>query len=335
MSRSAPTTRDVAQLAGVSLATVSYVLNGRRDGGGKIGEATREKVLRAVAELGYVPNQSARHLRRQKTERICVVLPNLGVPYFDALVQDVQNVAEEHGYTTIIAYAGTFERERRILEQIQCHLADGALIVDGRTTEKDLVSFVNSGIPLVIMRNHTVPEGFDVVETNEREACYEAISYLIRQGRRHIAFLGHFGAMNEPYDRFIGYQQALRDGGIAFDERLVSGGAGSRKAASLNVQRWLNLDPRPDAIFATSDKAAISIIWTVRDAGLRVPEDVAIIGVGNIPEGESTSPPLTTVGPASSDFRAVAQLLFSRLADGELEARTFVHEWTLIRRGSA
>ncbi|MBO0792412.1 MAG: substrate-binding domain-containing protein, partial [Ktedonobacteraceae bacterium] len=94
----------------------------------------------------------------------------------------------------------------------------------------------------------------------------------------------------------------------------VSGGAGSRKAASLNVQRWLNLDPRPDAIFATSDKAAISIIWTVRDAGLRVPEDVAIIGVGNIPEGESTSPPLTTVGPASSDFRAVAQLLFSRLA---------------------
>lgn len=295
-------------------------------------------MLQAVTELGYVPNQSARHLRRQKTERICIILPNLGVPYFDALVQDMQNIAEEHGYTAIISYAGTVERELRILEQIRCHLADGAIIVDSHTPEKEFTPFVRSGIPLVIIRNHTTPRGFDVVATNEREACYTAMDYLLRQGRRRVAFLGHFTPSriaDEPYDRFLSYQRALQNAGIPFDEQLVSSGASSRKEAARNVQRWLGLTPRPDAIFATSDKAAIGIIWTVRDAGLRVPEDIAIIGVGNIPEGESTSPPLTTVGPASSDFRAVAHLLFSRLADPSLPERTFVHEWTLIRRGSA
>src|SRR5438045_6921427 len=102
-----PTLHDVARLAGVSIATVSYVLNGRKSGKKTISDATRQKVLQAVSDLGYIPNQAARNLRRQSTERICIVLPQLGVPYFEALCQAVQQTADQYNYSVILALADT------------------------------------------------------------------------------------------------------------------------------------------------------------------------------------------------------------------------------------
>ncbi len=333
----APTTKDVAKLAGVSAATVSYVLNGRRDGAGTISEATRKRVLDAMTQLGYAPNQTARSLRRQSTERICLVLPRLNIPYYDILARDVQHVADEHNYSVILALAGSLERERHMLTQLQRRLADGAILDPDYLEADDLAALVKAHYPFVVLSNHLSPQGFDVVQTTESEACYEAVKYLLEKGHRRIAFLGHFEIANMPahYQRIESYQRALREYGVSIDERLIRGGAGERQMAYRNTLDLLQLDMPPSAIFAASDIAGVSAIWAIRDTGMRVPDDVAVIGVGNIAEGEITSPPLTTVGSTSLNFRGVAELLFSRLQNASLAGREYLLHWKLVLRGSA
>lgn len=331
-----PTVYDVARLAGVSQATVSYVLNGRRTGKSRISEETRQRVLTAMDELGYFPNDTARMLRRRRTDRICLVLSRLGSPYLDLLAHDVQRVAGAHGYSIVIAVGGTPDQCRRVSDQLRRRLADGAIFdvpaIDGAT----LAPLVEANIPIVAVGDHLTPAGFDVVYRAEVETCHEAIAYLIARGHRRIAFFGHTDNVAHHERRYDVYLRALADSGIPCDERLVRSGAQDRPDAYHSAAALLALPDRPTAIFSASDIGAISAIWAARDAGLRVPEDVAIIGVGNVPEGQVLRPPLTTVGPASMDFSDIAQLLFSRLA-GEAPAagRLYHRPWSLIRRGSA
>jgi DNA-binding LacI/PurR family transcriptional regulator len=338
MSKTQPTTKDVARLAGVSIATVSYVLNEHSRKNAVISEATRQRVLDAVAELGYVPNQVARNLRLQRTERISVVFSRMGAPSNDVLLRDIQQVADIHGYTVIISIASTPEREQQTLNQLKRHLADGAIIVQGPWQTDDLAELAHSGLPLVTMHNHVVGQEFDVVQTTETETCYEAVCYLLSKGHHRIAFLGHFEHLDDRqghYDRFSAYLRALQDHHIPIDEQLIRSGATSRQYAYQSVLELLQLSKPPDAIFAASDIAAISSIWAVRNVGLRIPEDVAIIGIGNIPEGQITDPPLTTVGLADPNFTILADLLFSRLANTSLEGRVHTLQWQLILRASA
>jgi LacI family transcriptional regulator len=254
------------------------------------------------------------------------------------LLRDIQQVADTHGYTVIISIADTPEREQQTLNQLKRHLADGAIIVQGPWRTEDLAELAHSGLPLVTMHNHVIGQGFDTVQTTEIETCNEAVCYLLSKKRRRIAFLGHFEHLNdrqEHYDRFSAYLRALQDHHIPIDKELIRSGATSRQYAYQSVLELLQLSEPPDAIFAASDIAAISSIWAVRNAGLRIPEDIAIIGIGNIPEGQITDPPLTTVGLANPNFTILADLLFSRLADTSLEGRVHTLQWQLILRASA
>lgn len=338
MKKTQPTTKDVARLAGVSIATVSYVLNEHSSKNTSISTTTRQRVLNAVAELGYTPNQAARDLRLQRTERISVVLSRMGIPSTDALLRDVQYVADSHGYTVILSIADTPVREQQTLNQLKRHLADGAIIVQGSWQARDLTMLAHAGLSLVVMHNHLEGQNFDVVQTTEAEACYETVSYLLSKGCTRIAFLGHFEHLYEPwehYDRFSAYLRALQDHHIPIDQQLIRSGATTRTHAYQSVQELLQLNERPDAIFAASDIAAISSIWAVHNAGFRIPEDIAIIGVGNIPEGEITTPPLTTVGLVNPNFTLVADLLFSRLAQTSIAGRVCILPWQRISRASA
>src|SRR5689334_20858577 len=148
MSRTLPTTKDVARLAGVSAATVSYVLNGRRQRSSTVSAETRQRVLDAVATLGYVPNQIGRNLRLQRTERISLILPRVGVPVNDVLIRDIQRVADQHGYTVMISVVDTPEREQHMLNQLKRRLADGAIIVHGTWAEEDFAELVQANLPL-------------------------------------------------------------------------------------------------------------------------------------------------------------------------------------------
>lgn len=330
------TAHDVARLAGVSQATVSYVLSGRRNGKLRVSDETRIRVLDAVSELNYVPNDAARSLRRQRSERICILVEQLGVPYNDVLARDVQRVAESHGYSLIIAVGGELQRERRVLEQLRRGLADAAIIIPHQLTVDDLIPAIDAGLAIVVMADWHTDRALDIVASNEGAAAYEAVSYLIRAGHRRIGFIGHIIDPSLRHPRLLGYLHAHADFGIPCDPALLRSGARSRQEAYLAAQWLLAQEYSPTAIITTADIAALSVILAAQDRGLAVPDDLAVIGAGNIPEAELVRPRLTTIGPTEREFTPVAELLFSRLTALEpLAGRIHTTPWQLIRRESA
>ena len=347
-----PTSRDVARLAGVSVATVSFVMNGRDDR--RVGTQTRERVLAAARELSYAPNQSARSLRRRRTERVALVVGSIGVPVYDQLARDLHAAADEAGYGVITIVVDSTARAGKAVELLHQRIADGAVIAASvpHLQEETLAGLARSGLPLVVMSNHAAPDGFDVVRAPEAAPCSEALDHLFATGRRRVAFVGHEHEAGEtsatstatPSGRTPGgalserrqaYVEALQRHGVGPADQIVVAGADSRVAGYHAVARLLAADRRPDAIFAASDRAAISAIGAVRDAGLRVPDDVAVLGVGNLPEGLITRPTLSTVGPAAQDYTDITRLLFERvLTEETLSGRELTTPWSFIRRGS-
>jgi LacI family transcriptional regulator len=336
----------VAALAGVSVATVSYVMNGRDDR--RVGAQTRQRVLAAARTLGYVPDQAARSLRRRRTELVALVVGSIGVPAYDQIAHDLHAAADAAGYGVITIVVDSAHRASTTIELLRQRLVDGALIAPSvpYLSEDTLRGLARAGLPLVVMSNHVTPDDFDVVRAPERRACVDAMEHLLTSGRRRVAFVGHRNEVDQRSPRMSerrrAYVDALDRHGIPVRDRLVVAGADSRVAGYQAVAELLTRRPRPDAIFAASDRAAISAIWAIRDAGLRVPHDVAVVGVGNLEEGRVIQPTLSTVGPVSHEYSAVARLLFERLAalhDPDVQAepppaRELVTPWSFIRRGS-
>jgi len=337
----APTSRDVARLAGVSVATVSFVMNGRDSR--RVSPQTRERVLAAAESLAYAPNQSARNLRRRRTQRIALVVGSIGVPAYDELAIDLHAAAEEAGYVVITLLVNSQKRAEKILQLLHERIADGAVIAASvpHISEEDLVGLARRGLPLVVMSNTVRAEGFDVVRAPEAAACGEALDHLFRTGRRRIAFVGHAhesspvppGRMSE---RRSAYVQALERHGVPSSEQIIVPGADSRVEGYRAVTKLLSLPQPPDALFVASDRAAISAIHAIVDSGRRVPDDIAVVGVGNLEEGTITRPRLSTVGPLTKDYADVGRLLFERvLGDEPLPGREHLTTWTFIRRDSA
>jgi DNA-binding LacI/PurR family transcriptional regulator len=387
---SRPTARDVAARAGVSVATVSYVVNGRD---GRCTAQTRERVLAAARDLGYAPDHSARSLRRRRTERVCLVVGSIGVPAYDRLARDLHVAAERAGYGVITLVVDSAARARQARDLLQQGIADGAVVsVPGcHLADIGVAALVRNRMSLVVLDNAAAPLGFDVVRTPERRACGEALDHLFGTGRRRVAYLGHAGDFGAPAgtgvgrhaeaeaadacgdqeadargdrpaadargdretadargdrpaadargdrrsERFEAYLDALARHGVGRDDRLVVTGADDRVSGYRAVSALLRLADRPDAVFAASDRAAVSAIWAVRDAGLAVPGDVAVLGVGNLDEGLITQPALSTVGQPHLDYSGVVRLLFERMAAGEpLPPRELLLPWDFICRGS-
>lgn len=331
---SVPTADDVARRAGVSRATVSYVINGRRGGASRVSDATRVRVLTAMDQLGYVPNHAARSLRRSRTDRICLLLSRLGSPYGDVLAADVQRLSGERGYSTVIAVTNSPESETHVVAQLRRRLADGIIDFAGLPQET-LALLARAGIAVVALGNPLVPNGFDVVHTTESDACYEAVDHLLDLGHRRIAFLGHTADHTGDRERYGSYARAQNGRDIRVEDRFVRTGAVDRADAYRSVTTLLATDDRPSALFAASDIGAISAIWAARDAGLRVPADLAVVGVGNIPEGQISRPALSSVGPIRHDFGEVAELLLDRLThDPGAAGRVLLRPWSFFPRGS-
>lgn len=334
-----PTSRDVAALAGVSVATVSYVMNGRTDR--RIPADTRDRVLDAARRLSYAPNRSARNLRRRHTEQVCLVVGSIGVPAYDQLAGDLHARADEAGYGVITIVVDSPIRAQKAVGLLHQRIADGAIIGPDVPflTEDSLAGLARTGLPLVVMSNTAVPDRFDVVRAPETAACAEALDHLFATGRRRVAFMGHEHELTDsplPSERFEAYLAALDRHGVARDDTIIVPGANDRVAAYRATAALLARPDHPDSIFAASGRGAVSAIWAARDAGLAVPGDVAILGSGNLPESLITQPTLSTVGPsAADDFTEVARLLFDRISAGvPAEGREITEPWSYNRRGS-
>ena len=304
------TLRDVALLAGVSSRTVSNVVNGYAP----VSEATRARVQRAVDELGYQPNVLARNLAAGRSGQIAVVVPYLDTPYFAELLQGIIRAARVQGYNVLIDQTdGDAEHEKLFLSRgSQQLLFDGVIFSPLGLAQSDL-SEREPSLPLVVLGERASDGSFDHIGIDDVTASREATEHLLGLGRRRVAAIG-----DQPYRtgeaaqlRTRGYRLAHERAGLPLREELIiSTPRFNRSDGARAMAHLLDLEEPPDAVFCYSDLVALGALHTLAERGLRVPEDVAVVGYDDIEDGRYSNPPVTTVSP---DKKMIAQTAVERL----------------------
>jgi DNA-binding LacI/PurR family transcriptional regulator len=308
--------KDVARLAGVSPKTVSNVIHGYEH----ISEETRGRVQRALEELNYRPNLSARHLRAGRSGIIALAVPWLGIPYFAELADCVIRAAEGHGWTVLIDQTdGLAERERLVTAGIRDQLIDGLILSPLALGHEELQRRTDD-TPLVLLGERIHDGPADHVAIDNVAAAKAATAHLVGLGRRRIAAIGdqRDAGPGTAWLRLAGYTDALRDAGLAVDRRLVMPAPSyHRQDGAEAMTRLLDLDEPPDAVFCFNDLMAFGAIRAILSRGLRVPGDVAVVGFDGIEEGRFSTPTLTTISPDKRQIaRLAVALLHERLGSG-------------------
>lgn len=339
--RSRPTLADVAKAAGVSTATVSYVLRGRQGNpdASRISQETRERIMTAVAEIGYRSNEAARMLRRNRTDRILLVLDRMSNIFGQQLATSLEASLQPHGLTLSTTLAPSSDRLATALDQVHRGLADAAIVMTmGQPgIQEVLESAANEGAPMVVVANSAAlhAEGFDLVSGDEGPALRTAVDHLVERGHTRFGFIGHDlpNAYVEPRLRVVQDQLALH--GIALPDSRIRDGARDRRLAHRSACELLGLPERPTAILSASDAGAIATLWAAHAIGIDVPADLAVAGCGNVEECQITTPPLSSIGPNSTDYSLVSALLLDRLqAAGNKEGSTHLIPWSFVARDS-
>lgn len=338
-TRKRPTQVDVARLASVSQPVVSYVLSGNPDA--PVAPATRERVLKAIAELGYVPDHSARSLRRRRTMTVAAIIPDITNPFYPAFARAIQDVAEPAGYD-LIAYNsdGDLDRERKYLQSALAGRVDGVIITPLRVSLEECALLVKQGICVVAHTTHAPSDPstpLDTLGIDNVAAARAAAAFLIERGHRRIGMVAGAAGTPPREDRVRGYQEALSEHGLLFDWMLVRGADFTEAGGYAATVELLGLNARPTAIFAANDLMAMGALLALREAGLRVPDDVALVGFDGLPLTELMDPPLTTVAQHPERLGAkAAELLLERLEGGGPEhGRRIDMPFELVVRQSA
>jgi DNA-binding LacI/PurR family transcriptional regulator len=303
--------KDVAQRAGVSVKTVSNVVNNYPH----VTPQMRAKVQQVIDDLGYRPNLTARHLRKGRTGIIAFAVPELGNPYFAELAGAVIDAAARHDYTVLVDHtAGLRERELLVSQEFRSHVIDGLILSPIHLENADLIGRQETS-PLVLLGEREYDAPYDQIAIDNVAAARVAVRHLLDLGRRRIAFLGsRTGRERRPaHLRLRGWREELTAAGQAPDETLVVATDGYGRAdGAAAMALLLERGERPDAVFAYNDLIAIGAMRTLTDHGLKVPDDVAVVGFDDIEEGRYGAVTLTTISP---DKQAIAELAVDRLVE--------------------
>jgi LacI family transcriptional regulator len=304
---------DVARRAGVSVATVSHVINESRF----VSPATRKKVLAAVAALNYRRDGIARSLRRSKTGTIGVLISDITNPFFSDLVRGIEDAIYDRkdGHNFILC--NTEEDDAKELLYLNVLLekrVDGLIIAPAGGNAAELTSIIASGVPIVFVDRAIDNVAADSVGVNNREAAREAVAHLIRLGHRRIALLRAQLCADTIHDRAAGYQDALAAAGLPYDAALSLVSASTIAAAHKVGRALLASAARPDAVFCTNNFMTLGLMQAVTEAGLDCPQDIAIVGFDDFPWSTAFRPRLTAVAQPSYPMGVEAVgLLFDRI----------------------
>jgi DNA-binding LacI/PurR family transcriptional regulator len=318
------------------MRTVSNVVSGYAH----VSEKMRERVLAAIDELDYRPNPVARTLRTGRTGMLALVVPEIDVPYFSELARDVINAASEFGYRVMIDQTGhDHDRERELLMGGDRTMLFDGVLFSPLVTKAELQEMNGrTSMPLVLLGEHDFDGRFDHVAIDNVRAAHDATKHLLDLGRTRIAAIGAqpLESYATPQQRTAGYETALHEAGIATNPAYLQPAAHYRRADGYDAARaLLALDPRPDAIFCYSDLLAMGAMRAVFDAGLSVPEDVAIIGIDDIEEGRYSRPSLSTVSLDTPFIahHAVARIV-ARIEQSDVAAEEVVAPHAVVVRES-
>ena len=328
------TMKDIAKLAGVSTATVSRALMKPE----MVSKEMRDLVSKAVASAGYTPNLAARSLRRRETKVVVVVVPDISNPFFSEIIRGMSRVAGEHGYSVLLGDTENDpERERAFASLVGARQADGLILLNGRLPRNGKGGGARAHLPPLVMACEYQPEvEVPTVRLDNVGAARSVMQYLLEGGHRRIGFLT--GPMWNVLsrDRLQGYRDSLLDAGLSYEPSLVTEGDFTIASGLQGGRALLEGTPRPTAIFCSNDEMAIGAIQAGKAAGLRIPQDLSVVGFDDIQFAAAYVPPLTTVAqPRLEIGRKAMTMLCNLLEHPNTPPETVVLPGELVVRGSS
>ncbi|MFJ9552865.1 LacI family DNA-binding transcriptional regulator [Nocardiopsis sp. NPDC101807] len=336
--RQRPTLEMVAERAGVGRGTVSRVINGSA----QVSPHTREAVHNAIAELGYSPNQAARTLVTRRTDTIALVVSEprdrlFADPFFADIIRGVSSVLHERDLQLMLTTARTEAEHKRVGDYLSGFHVDGALLVSQHRDDPLSTRLAEAGVPVVHGgRPHSPDQPAPYcVDIDNYGGARAATRYLLDRGHRRVATITGSLDMNAGQERLRGYHDVMAEAGIEVDERLVVHGDFSVEGGAESMARLLDTGPAPDAVFAGSDMMAIGGLRVLRERGLRVPDDVALVGYDDTVMAQHSDPPLSTIHqPTVQMGREMARLLVDVAIPRTVEAETVTLDTHLVVRES-
>lgn len=329
------TIKDVAREAGVSVATISRVVNGSA----VVREATRRHVLDVAARLGYSPHGAARSLITSRTNTIGALLPDLHGEFFSEVIRSIDRAAHHGGFHLLLSSAHDGEREIVTSFRAMRGRVDGLIVMSPDLDARTAVHSFPAGFPVVLLNCPAEREGYDSIVIANYHGARAAVDHLLDLGHRHVAMITGRERNHDASERLRGFRDAMREAGIPAGEVVEAAGDFTEESGFRAARKLLHSERRPTAIFAANDSMAIGAISALREAGVLVPDEMSVVGFDDIPMARYMNPPLTTV---HVDISALGTLATDRLLEqirnesgSQGERRQEVVPATLIVRGSS
>lgn len=320
---------DVAKMANVSTATVSRVLSNS----GNVKKETAEKVLEAIKKLNYQPNLLARQLRRLETKTVLVVVPDITNTFFSKILRGIEQVAIENDYEVLLGDTGnSLEREKGYLDILRQKKADGMILLTARL-ESHLLEEISREFPVVLACEYLEGSDIPTVSIDNISSARKATEYLISLGHKRIGFLSGPMDVILSRDRLKGFKQGMMQHDIAIEPNLIQEGDFSFESGFNLMTKLLALTEPPTAVFASSDEMAIGAIKAIKAKGLKVPDDISIVGFDDIKFASIFEPALTTVSqPMFEIGQKAMELLIKLIQKDKLEKSQYILEDQLVIR---
>ncbi|WP_167758714.1 LacI family DNA-binding transcriptional regulator [Zemynaea arenosa] len=327
------TMKQVAEKAGVSTSTVSHVINNTR----VVSDDVRERVLAVIAEMRYIPSAVARSLKNDKTHTIGMMIPNNSNPYFAELIQGIEDAAFKLGYNIILCNAyDDAKKQAAYLRVLMEKRIDGLILVASGDDEELSGILRDMPMPKVVVDREVKGVDADFIEADHETGGYLATKYLIGLGHRSIACVS--GPMHLPpsRDRVVGYRRALQEAGIGFNSHFLVHSDFTSEGGFSAFKHLLSLSDRPSAIFAGNDLMAFGGMCAANEAGVRVPDQLSVVGYDDIALASFSTPRLTTLAQPKYDMgQAIAKTLVERINGGHQPPRRKMFRPELVERQSS
>jgi DNA-binding LacI/PurR family transcriptional regulator len=326
--------KDIAKIAGVSLGTVSHVLNNSA----RVREPVRKRVLEAVQAAGYQPSQLARGLRRDKTNMIGMIIPDITNPFFPAVVRGAEDVAFSNGFRLILCNTDNDHSKEMVhLNELRTFLPAGLIVIPSNFSDltAQAESYRQAGTGVVCIDRLPKNWSGDSVTADNEAGAYSASRWLLQMGHRRLATITGPLHLTNAQDRLDGFKRALKEVGLDLAPEYVQETTFDRQGGYSKTLLLLRLIPRPTAIFAGNDMIALGALLAVRDAGLQCPQDISIMGFDDLDLAELTNPSLSSVSQSGYQLgTTAARILLDRIERDAGPAKHVILKTSLKLRDS-
>lgn len=298
--------RELARVLGLSITTVSRVLNGKAEEF-RISKETCERVLQAAREMNYTPNSLARGLKLDKTETIGLIIPDIANPFFADIAKTIEQEARAKGYFIILCDSGeNQEAEVELVRILKNRKVDGMIIAPVGLRSRHIEELYQSGFPVVIIDRYFPDLSVPYITTDNFQGAFDAVDYLIRHGHKRIACIQGLRGSQPNRDRVSGYLEALKRNHIPADQELIVGDSFSEENGYIQTRLLFSFEKPPDAVFALSNLISLGVIKAAREMGLQIPRDFSLVSFDEQPFSAYLVPPMTTIEQQKSEIGRLA-----------------------------